>query len=228
MPDAGHVVARVQVSDVGHVATLVAKCRRLLDLDADPLAVDEVLGADPLLAAAVRRHPGMRVEGTVDGFELAVRTVLGQQVSVAAARTFAGRLVQQCGKPLDAPRGSLTHAFPTAETVAEHPLDTIGLTRSRATTVRALAEAVASGRLQLDVTADRDETRARLLALPGIGPWTVEYVAMRALRDPDAFPATDLVLQRKLGGPASRADGWRPWRAYAATYLWHSTSKETT
>ena len=223
VPEAGHVVARVQVSDVGHVADLVARCRRLLDLDADPVAVDEVLGADPLLAPAVRRQPGMRVPGTVDGFELAVRAVLGQQVSVAAARTFAGRLVQECGKPLDAPRGSLTHAFPAAETVADHPLDTVGLTRSRSTTLRALAEAVASGRLQLDVTADRDEARARLLELPGIGPWTVEYVAMRALRDPDAFPATDLVLQRRLGGPASRADSWRPWRAYAAMYLWHGS-----
>jgi AraC family transcriptional regulator, regulatory protein of adaptative response / DNA-3-methyladenine glycosylase II len=224
LPDAGHVLARVQVGDVGHVADLVARCRRLLDLDADPLAVDDVLGADPLLAPAVERHPGMRVPGTVDGFELAVRAVLGQQVSVAAARTFAGRLVEQCGKPLDAPRASLTHTFPTAETVAEHPLDAIGLTRSRVTTLRALAESVASGRLQLDVTADRDEARARLLELPGIGPWTVEYVAMRALRDPDAFPASDLVLRRALDADPARSEAWRPWRAYAAMHLWHGSA----
>ncbi|HET6817597.1 MAG TPA: AlkA N-terminal domain-containing protein [Mycobacteriales bacterium] len=227
--EAGHVLARVQVGDVGRIADLVARCRRLLDLDADPSAVDEVLGADPLLAPAVRRAPGMRVPGTVDGFELAVRAVLGQQVSVTAARTFAGRLVQQCGKPLDAPRGTLTHTFPVAETVAEHPLDTIGLTRSRITTVRALAAAVASGKLRLDVTADRDEARARLLEIPGIGPWTVEYVAMRALRDPDAFPDTDLVLRRALGTDAVQSDAWRPWRAYAAMHLWHgTTTKETT
>ena len=171
----------------------------------------------------------MRVPGTVDGFELAVRAVLGQQVSVAAARTFAGRLVEQCGKPLDAPRGSLTHSFPTAETVAEHPLDTIGLTGSRVTTLRALAVSVASGRLQLDVTADRDEARARLFELPGLGPWTVEYVAMRALRDPDTFPASDLVLRRVLGAEPARSEAWRPWRAYAAMHIWHSPiTKETT
>ena len=220
VPDAGHVVARVQVGDVGHVADLVAHCRRLLDLDADPEAVDAVLGTDSLLAPSVRRHPGIRVPGTVDGFELAVRAILGQQVSVAAARTFAGRLVEQCGKPLDSPRGSLTHSFPSAETVAEHPLDGVGLTTSRVTTLRALADAVASGRLALDPTADREEARARLLALPGIGPWTVEYVAMRALRDPDAFPSSDLVLRRAVASDPGRVDAWRPWRAYAAMHLW--------
>jgi AraC family transcriptional regulator of adaptative response / DNA-3-methyladenine glycosylase II len=129
---------------------------------------------------------------------------------------------------LDAPRGSLTHTFPTAETVAEHPLDTIGLTRARVTTLRALAEAVAGGRLHLDVTADRDEARARLLELPGIGPWTVEYVAMRALRDPDAFPGSDLVLRRALGADPARSEAWRPWRSYAAMHLWQSMTKETT
>ena len=224
VPDSGHVVARVHIDDVGHVADLVARCRRLLDLDADPVAVDEALSADDLLAALVARTPGIRVPGSVDGFELAARAVLGQQVSVAAARTFAARLVAQCGKPLDSPRGTLSHSFPTAETVAEHPLDGIGLTGARVTSLRALAEAVASGRLSLDPTADRDDTRARLLALPGIGPWTVEYVAMRALRDPDAFPATDLVLRRAVGDNPKRAEAWRPWRAYAAMHLWHDTA----
>jgi AraC family transcriptional regulator, regulatory protein of adaptative response / DNA-3-methyladenine glycosylase II len=150
--------------------------------------------------------------------------VLGQQVSVAAARTFAGRLVEQCGKPLDAPRGTLTHSFPAAETVAEHPLDGIGLTRSRTDTLRGLAHAVASGRLALDATADRDEARARLGELPGIGPWTVEYVAMRALRDPDAFPASDLVLRRVLQADPRRSESWRPWRAYAAMHIWHGSA----
>jgi AraC family transcriptional regulator, regulatory protein of adaptative response / DNA-3-methyladenine glycosylase II len=238
--DAGHVLAHVQVGDVARVADLVARCRRLLDLDADPVAVDDVLVRDPMLADSVREQPGMRVPGAADGFELAVRAVLGQQVSVAAARTFAGRLVEQCGKPLDAPRGSVTHAFPTAETLAEHALDGIGLTGARVATLRGLAHAVASGRLALDATADRDETRARLQELPGIGHWTVEYVAMRALRDPDAFPASDLVLRRAIGDHSARAESWRPWRAYAAMHIWRAsgttpparasgtTNKETT
>src|SRR3954464_4082625 len=193
VPDAGHVIARIDVDDLKSVAGLVARCRRLLDLDADPVAVDETLGADPLLAASVRRHPGMRVPGAVDGFELGVRAVLGQQVSVRAARTFAARLVQRCGKPLDAARGTLTHAFPTADAVAGVDLSGLGLTGARERTLRALATEVASGRLSLEPVADRADTRSRLAALPGIGPWTVEYVAMRALGDPDAFPASDLV-----------------------------------
>src|SRR5205823_13216698 len=123
------------------------------------------------------RYPGLRVPGTVDGFELAVRAVLGQQVSVSAAHTFAGRLVQRCGKPLTTPRGGLTHAFPTAEAIADADLDGLGLTGGRLTTLPALATAVADGRLVIDPIADRDETRRALLALPGIGPWTVEYVA---------------------------------------------------
>src|SRR3954471_15077886 len=224
VPDSGHVVARVHIDDVGHVADLVARCHRLLDLDADPVAVDDALSGDDLLAPLVRGTPGMRVPGSVDGFELAARAVLGQQVSVAAARTFAARLVTQCGKPLDSPRGALTHSFPTADTVAEHPLDGIGLTGSRATSLRALADAVASGRISLDPTADRDEARSGLLALPGIGPWTVEYVAMRALHDPDAFPATDLVLRRTIGSDGDRAESWRPWRAYAAMHIWHGSA----
>src|SRR4051812_27560394 len=224
VPDIAHVIARVPVDDVGHIADLVARCRRLLDLDADPVAVDEALGADSVLAPLVARTPGIRVPGSVDGFELAARAVLGQQVSVAAARTFAARLVAQFGKPLDSPRGTLTHSFPDAETVAGHPLDGIGLTGSRAASLRALAEAVASGLLSLDPTADRDEARAALLALPGIGPWTVEYVAMRALHDPDAFPATDLVLRRTLGTDGDSAERWRPWRAYAAMHIWHSSA----
>ena len=227
VPHAGHVIARIDVDDVTAVAGLVARCRRLLDLDADPLAVDEALGSDPLLRRSVERHPGMRVPGAVDGFELAVRAVLGQQVSVRAARTFAARLVQRCGVPLATPRAGLTHAFPTAAAVADTDLDGLGLTGSRTRTLRGLAIEVASGRLTLDPVADRDEARSRLAALPGVGPWTVEYVAMRALGDPDAFPATDLVLRRELGSDAlARADSWRPWRSYAAMHLWHRTTEE--
>jgi AraC family transcriptional regulator of adaptative response / DNA-3-methyladenine glycosylase II len=229
MPESGHVLARLDVDDVAAVAAVVSRCRRLLDLDADPIAVDETLALDPTLAHSVTRHPGMRVPGAVDGFELAVRAVLGQQVSVRAARTFAARLVQCCGRALARPRGSLTHDFPAAESVAEADLTAVGLTGGRAQTLRALATEVASGRLLLDPVADRDETRAQLLALPGIGPWTVEYVAMRALGDPDAFPGTDLVLRRALGGRGiAGTDAWRPWRAYAAMHMWHQTTEETT
>jgi AraC family transcriptional regulator of adaptative response / DNA-3-methyladenine glycosylase II len=199
----------------------------VFDLDADPVAVDETLAADPLLEDAVRRHPGIRVPGAVDGFELAVRAVLGQQVSVRAARTFAARLVERCGKPLDAARGTLTHAFPTADAVAGVNLDGLGLTGARVRTLRALANDVAAGRITLEPLADRDETRTRLADVPGIGPWTVEYIAMRALGDPDAFPATDLVLKRLLAGAAAdRTESWRPWRAYAAMHLWNSTPEE--
>jgi AraC family transcriptional regulator of adaptative response / DNA-3-methyladenine glycosylase II len=228
-PDLGHVVARIEIDDLRTVASIVARSRRLFDLDADPLAVDETLGADRLLRASVRRHPGLRVPGTVDGFELAVRAVLGQQVSVAAARTLAGRLVERCGKPLTAPRGSLTHAFPTADAVASADLAGLGLTGARVRTLHALATTVADGHLVLDPDADREATRRSLLALPGVGPWTADYVAMRALGDPDAFPATDLVLARALqeSGDAP-SDAWRPWRAYAAMHLWLSatTTKE--
>jgi AraC family transcriptional regulator of adaptative response / DNA-3-methyladenine glycosylase II len=228
-PEAGHVIARLDIDDLSSVASVVARCRRLFDLDADPVAVDESLRRDPLLAPSVRRHPGMRVPGAVDGFELAVRAVLGQQVSVSAARTFGARLVQRCGKPLDAPRGGLTHAFPTADAVAGVDLDGLGLTTSRTRTLRALATEVATGRLSLDPVADRDETKARLAAIPGVGPWTVEYVAMRALGDPDAFPATDLVLRRAVAAEGERrTEAWRPWRSYAAMHLWHRTIEEST
>ena len=218
---AAYVVARIDVDDVRRVASVVARCRRLLDLDADPVAVDEALRADPMLRAAVEAAPGVRVPGAVDGFELAVRAILGQQVSVAAAHTLAGRLVERCGKPLTVARGSLTHAFPDAAAIADADLDGLGLTGGRIRTLRALASAVADDGLVIDPIADREDVRRRLLALPGVGPWTADYVAMRALGDPDAFPATDLVIARSLGRDgAARAERWRPWRAYAAMHLW--------
>jgi AraC family transcriptional regulator of adaptative response / DNA-3-methyladenine glycosylase II len=226
-PDHGHVLATLHVDDLGTVADLVARCRRLLDLDADPTAVADVLTADPVLRRAVRRRPGLRVPGTVDGFELAVRAVLGQRVSVAAARVFAGRLVAMTGVPLPAPIDDVTHAFPTAAAVAEADLAGVGVTKARAATLRALAQEVATGRLALDPTADRDEVRAALLALPGIGSWTADYVAMRALGDPDAFPDGDLVLRRMLAAhPEADPQRWRPWRAYAAMHLWQISTEE--
>lgn len=220
-PVDGHVVLRCRIDDVRDLAGLVQRCRRLLDLDADPTSVSDLLAADPALTALVERRPGLRVPGSVDGFELATKAVLGQQISVAAARTLAGRLVKAFGAPLSTPDTALTHSFPTAETLAESDLRGVGLTGARARTLRGLAAAVAGGDLDLRPGADRGDTRRRLMALPGIGPWTVEYVSMRALADPDAFPATDLALRHALARHViTDTDRWRPWRAYAAMHLW--------
>lgn len=224
----GHVLLRAEVPDLRGAARIVARCRRLFDLDADPHAVREVLGADPLLAPLVESSPGLRVPGAFDGFELAVRAVLGQQVTVAGARTLAGRLVARAGTPL-APAAGLTHVFPTAEQVAEADLSGLGLTGGRQRTLHALAAAVADGDVDLHSGADVRETSERLLALPGIGPWTVAYIAMRALGDPDAFPSGDLGLRQaleRLGAHDKHIEGWRPWRAYAAMHLWTSLTRE--
>jgi AraC family transcriptional regulator of adaptative response / DNA-3-methyladenine glycosylase II len=207
-----------RIDDVRALPDTVARCRRMLDADADPVAVDATLAEDPQLAPLVEARPGIRVPGTADGFELLVRTVLAQQVSVSSAHTFARRLVEAYGKPLDAPVGSLTTRFPTGEVLADASYDGIGLTGGRIKTLRAVAAAHAASSLSLDPGADRGETRAQLLALPGIGPWTADYVAMRALGDPDSFPATDLVLRRRAA--ALTPQRWRPWRAYAAMHLW--------
>lgn len=220
----GRVTVRLRVVDDADVALVVTRVRRWLDLDADPLPVDRALSADPLLAPLVAARPGLRVPGAVDGAETALLAVLGQQVSLAAARTFAGRLVAAFGAP--APEG-LT-AFPTpaclAAAGAQELREATGVTGARARTLHGVAVAAAEG-LQLDPSADRAATRAALLALPGIGPWTSEYVALRALRDPDAFPSGDLVLRRALGTPTARlaeerAQSWRPWRGYALLHLW--------
>ena len=220
----GHVTVRLRAVDDADVPLVVARVRRWLALDADPLPVDRALSADPLLAPLVAARPGLRVPGAVDGAETALLAVLGQQVSLAAARTFAGRLVAAFGPP--APEG-LT-AFPTPATLAaagpQELREATGVTGARARTLHAVATATADG-LELDPGADRTATRAALLALPGIGPWTSEYIALRALGDPDAFPSGDLVLRRALGTPTARlaeerAEPWRPWRGYALLHLW--------
>jgi AraC family transcriptional regulator, regulatory protein of adaptative response / DNA-3-methyladenine glycosylase II len=219
-PGSGQVTARLRLPDLSDAGALVARLRRLLDLDADPAAVDAVLAADPAMAALVATRPGLRVPGAVDGFELAVRAILGQQVSVAGARTLAGRIVQAFGEELAEPEQGLTRAFPTPEALADADLDRMGLTGARSRALRALAAEVAAGRLQLDPGADRAATRRRLLALPGVGAWTVEYIAMRALADPDAWPETDLVLRRQVAATNAQPQRWRPWRAYGALHLW--------
>ena len=228
---------RLRLDDLRDLSVAVQRCRWLLDLDADPAAIGEVLGGDPLLAPLVAARPGLRVPGAVAGLELAVRAILGQQISVAGARTLAGRLVNALGEPLPQADGSLTHRFPTAEALATldpaTPQPGLGLTRGRLVALRGLGQAVAAGELDLDRGADREQTEKTLLALPGIGPWTAAYIAMRALGDPDALPAADLGLRRALerhglpGDPASiraRAERWRPWRAYAVLHLWAGTA----
>jgi AraC family transcriptional regulator, regulatory protein of adaptative response / DNA-3-methyladenine glycosylase II len=227
--DASAFRLRVELEGEADTAGAVARCRHLLDLDRDPVEISSVLRHDPLLAPLVSARPGRRVAGTVDGFELAVRAILGQQVSVAGARTLIGRLVERLGEPLHSPRGAVTHVFPTPEAVAGGNLSGLGITGARIVALQALAGAVAGGRLDLRRGADTEATSTLLQALPGIGPWTAQYVAMRALGDPDAIPVADLGLRRALelhglpGDPRSvalRAEAWRPWRAYGAHYLW--------
>lgn len=232
-PGSGHIRCRLQLEDHRDLTAAVGRCRWLLDLDADPAAVDAVLRADPILTGAVARRPGLRVFHTVDGAEMAVRAILGQQISVAGARTLAGRLVQRFGKPLAAPEGSLTHLFPEPGALAEADLRDLGVPRARAATLTRVAAALDDGTVTLDPGADRHEAVTALSALRGVGPWTASYIAMRALGDPDAFPASDLGLRKaavKLGlGADSLPEAsrrWRPWRAYAAHYLWSTLQEE--
>jgi AraC family transcriptional regulator of adaptative response / DNA-3-methyladenine glycosylase II len=209
----------------------VQRTRRLCDLDADPSAADAALASDPLLEALVLAAPGRRVPGCVSGDELAIRAVLGQQVSVAGAVTAAARLTAICGEPLERPAGAVTHLFPSAAAVAELDPAVLTMPRARARAVVGLAAALAGGDLVLDGGADRAEARERLLALPGIGEWTADYIAMRALRDPDAFLPGDLGVRHALdrlgrdstpAAATSAADNWRPYRAYALQHLWAS------
>ncbi|MFB7452195.1 AlkA N-terminal domain-containing protein [Streptomyces sp. NPDC056194] len=228
-PRPDHIACRLFLTEPRDLTHAISRCRRLLDLDADPVAVDEQLRTDPLLAPLVDKAPGRRVPGTVDPAEFAVRAVLGQQVSTAAARTHAARLVTAHGIPIEDPEGGLTHLFPGPEALAALDPESLALPRSRRTTLLTLVRALADGSLPLGPADDREEARARLLALPGFGPWTTEIIAMRALGDPDAFLPGDLGVRRAAEGlglpgtPAAltaRAAHWRPWRAYAVQYLW--------
>ncbi|WP_433268024.1 AlkA N-terminal domain-containing protein [Actinosynnema sp. CS-041913] len=226
-PQPDHVACRLALTDLRDLSIAIARCRRMLDLDADPTAVDDQLRTDPELRPLVDKDPGRRVPGTVDAAEFAVRAVLGQQVSTAAARTHAGRLVAAAGTPIT--DDGLTHLFPTPAELAALDPSVLAMPQSRKVAFAALVEALASGSLDLGVGADWAKARADLLALPGVGPWTVEVIAMRALGDPDAFIPGDLgvrIAARALGLPDTpgalvrRAQAWRPWRAYAVQYLW--------
>ena len=228
-PRPDHIACRLLLTDPRDLTQAISRCRWLLDLDADPVAVDGQLRTDPLLAPLVDKAPGRRVPRTVDGAEFAVRAVLGQQVSTAAARTHAARLVTAHGTPVDDPEGGLTHLFPTPQALAGLDPEALALPRTRRRTLTTLVAALADASLQLGTDTDWERARAELNALPGFGPWTVEVIAMRALGDPDAFLPTDLGIRRaaqQLGLPATpaaltaRAAHWRPWRAYAVQYLW--------
>ena len=230
-PLTDHVELRVSEDASLDLAHLSERTRRALDLHADPVAIDEGLSSDPQLAPLVARLSGIRVPGTFDGFELVVRAIFGQQVSVAGARTSLGRLVARAGTPLERPDGAITHLFPAAEQVAELPPEAFGMPRARAETIRRVATLVSDGQLDLSGHGSRGETLSALGEVPGIGPWTLGYVAMRALRDPDAFIAGDLGVRKgfdALGLPSTpreilaRAERWRPFRAYAVMHLWHA------
>ncbi|HVU49707.1 MAG TPA: AlkA N-terminal domain-containing protein [Polyangia bacterium] len=229
-PSPGRASLRATVSAPlrGALMAIVARLRRLFDLDAEPGAIAAHLGRDPRLAAHVRSRPGLRVGGAFDPFEVAARAVLGQQVSLAAARTLAGRLAALLGDAVETPYPELTRVFPRAERLARHAehdlASALRVPSRRASTLVALARALASGALDLGAGEPADIV-ARMVALPGVGPWTAHTLAMRALGWPDAFPDGDLGLRKALGGISGRqaralAEAWRPWRAYGATHLW--------
>ncbi|SDN11677.1 DNA-3-methyladenine glycosylase II [Pseudomonas jinjuensis] len=215
-----------------HAQPLVQRVRRMFDLDSDPQLIARHLGADPLLRPLLENHPGLRLPTAFDPFEQAVRAIVGQQVTVKAAVTITGRLVERLGEPLaDAHVDGPQRLFPTPEAIAGANLDGIGMPGKRVATLQRFAEACASGALALHVEDGAEALVQRLCALPGIGPWTAEYVALRAFGEPDAFPAADLgLLKAAVWGAdgisarelARRAEAWRPWRAYAAVYLWQS------
>ncbi|HEY6461667.1 MAG TPA: AlkA N-terminal domain-containing protein [Polyangiaceae bacterium] len=233
LPAARSVVATIRFSDVRALPTLVGRIRRVLDLAADVTAIDAHLARDPLLAPLVAERPGLRAPGGWDGFELAIRAVLGQQVSVERGRTLAGALARLCGTPIPAAErahATLSHAFPTAARVASADLASLGMPRARRDALVAVARAALADPRLFQPSDTVEETVARLRAIPGVGDWTAHYIALRAAREPDAFPASDVGLLRGAAHPhgarptpaelLARAERWRPWRAYAAQHLW--------
>jgi AraC family transcriptional regulator of adaptative response / DNA-3-methyladenine glycosylase II len=227
MPE--HISCSLSLTDLRDLGPAISRCRWLLDLDADPAAIDDQLSQDDVLAPLVHKSPGRRVPRTTDPAQFAIRAVLGQQVSTAAARTHAARLVVAHGDPIEDRDGGLTHLFPTPAALSELDPEALAMPRARRATLLGLIAALAEGGLHLGIGGDWDQARAQLAELPGIGPWTVESVAMRAMGDPDAFIPTDLGVRlaaEKLGLPTQprplveRSAPWRPWRAYAVQHLW--------
>jgi AraC family transcriptional regulator of adaptative response / DNA-3-methyladenine glycosylase II len=228
-PQPDHVQCQISLDDFRDLSTAIARCRRLLDLDADPEAVVDALSADPDLTALVAKSPGQRIPRTVDEQELALRVVLGQQVSVKAARTHARRIVAAYGQPVADAGGDLTHVFPAIDDLAEIDPAHLAFPKARQRSLITLIRALAHGEVMLDAGCDWNHAREQLLALPGIGPWTAEVIAMRGLGDPDAFPVSDLGVRlaaKTIGLPddtralGQRSLRWRPWRSYATQHLW--------
>jgi AraC family transcriptional regulator, regulatory protein of adaptative response / DNA-3-methyladenine glycosylase II len=220
----------VRFPKLSALPVIIARLRRVFDLGADPLAIAAHLAKDPTLAPLVKSRPGLRVPGAWDGFELAIRAVLGQQITVPAAARLAGRMVAAYGEPLGLPDNHLTHVFPRPDRIAGADLAPLGMPRSRAAALSAVAAAAVADPLVFEANCELDEAVKRLCAIRGVGEWTAQYIALRQLREPDAFPAADLGLLRAIAGREGRkhssselldrADAWRPWRAYAAQHLW--------
>lgn len=230
--EAGYVPCRLRLGDLRDLTAAVERVRRLLDADGDPVAIEDQLAADPVLGGTVRRQPGLRVPGHVDGVEVAVRAVLGQQVSVARARSLVALVVERYGEPATAGAGRL---FPSAEALAAADADDLPVPRTRAAALVGLCEALASGELRLDRSRPRAEVRRALLAVPGIGPWTVGYISLRALGDPDVFLPMDVGTRHglaRVGVDARRGEdvsqAWRPWRSYAQMHLWTLAARSAT
>ena len=220
------LAVRVQFDDPRSLFVIIERIRAMFDLNADWLEIVRSLRSDPALAGRVQSNPGVRVPGCWNGFELATRAILGQQITVRGATALAGRIVQAFGQPFTvAADGRLTHLFPTPEVLADANLVGVGLTKARARTIHALANAVCDGHISFEGIVESISFLARLRGISGIGQWTAQYVAMRALGEPDAFPSGDVALLRALDLKSGRelerrAEAWRPWRAYAAMYLW--------
>lgn len=223
----GWLECRLHLCDLRDLTCATQRVRRLFDLDADPYAVGERLGADPALAPLVALRPGLRAPGAADPQELAVRAVLGQQVSVAAGRRLGEALLAAYGEPLQIPSGELTHLFPRSERLAEATLGELGMPAARREAVRAVSAALADGTVLLDPGADRDETEKALLGLRGVGPWTAGYIRMRALADPDVLLTSDVAVRsgmRRTGAEAVDSEAWRPWRSYAMHHFRHAAA----
>lgn len=223
----GWLECRLHLGELRDLTAGIERLRRLFDLDADPYAVTERLGGDPVLGPLVRQRPGLRAPGAADAHELAVRAILGQQVTVTAGRKLGEALVAAYGQKLPVPSGGLTHLFPLPADLAESPLSALGMPEARRATLRTLNAALADGALRLDPGADRDEAERNLLALRGIGPWTARYIRMRGLGDPDVLLVGDVAIKaamRRNGAVDADAHAWQPWRSYAMHYLWNSAA----
>ncbi len=225
---ADSIAVQLTVPELAALRPAVGVLRRIFDLDADAPAIDDSLSDDPALRPLVRTRPGLRVPGAASGFEIVVRAIVGQQISVAGARTLLGRIAERCGTRLTTSAiAGVTLAFPTASAMATADLSGLGLTGRRIETLQHVAREIAEGRLDVEPGGDRSAVRAQLLAMPGIGPWTADYIALRALQDPDAFPESDLVLRRIVAARQLDPDRWKPWRAYGAIHLWTDSAEET-